>query len=602
MAAAGEGDFSRLEAGFAELKVERRRVSLEQVTNRHANDAEQNVANDLDINYNVTADVLPPNLYPSLQSIFPALQYSAYMGNPNNFSSTTAIECFDQSDHNATFHTLNSQSLERLLATINQDNKEDSQDDKHGIKEDKSQSHMTTATQPDRATEIQSQHPSAAVQLPAGSALTPPQEADQTPGATGVSGPTTSQTPQPATSGRLLVFFVPLTTKKGATFGSQVALESATTQMLFNTLGANPEFLPNLLGRPDYWSPRSRWQCNINNELEMSDYFCQHPRWNTQRQGLPLSVYMIRRVNLALTAYIISHSTSDTSIHALKQILKVGISRFGMTSHVSNYLTNPFEIAVLLSSLSLEASKFYLARFRRYMWQQVNKVDDHLAGLETSDRGKLTELTKSLQIISQQADSQLLSIDVAIITATGIRDAQAKLQNYLSTPTLFRQPAEDAINYVIDSMKKHKMLFLNYKGRKDSTMGLVYNLVTQSDAANNIQLARSMKRDSTSMSAIACLTMIFLPGTFTSSILSAGIFSAREHANGFDTSSLWWLWVILTIPLTGIVLGAWWTYRRRSERRKHDVDNNDRRAKCRTTWSILSSIEKVASLMRRKET
>ncbi|RBA14448.1 dTDP-glucose 4,6-dehydratase [Fusarium proliferatum] len=556
MAAAGEGDFSRLEAGFAELKVERRRVSLEQVTNRHANDAEQNVANDLDINYNVTADVLPPNLYPSLQSIFPALQYSAYMGNPNNFSSTTAIECFDQSDHNATFHTLNSQSLERLLATINQDNKEDSQDDKHGIKEDKSQSHMTTATQPDRATEIQSQHPNAAVQLPAGFALTPPQEADQTPGATEVSGPTTSQTPQPPTSGRLLVFFVPLTTKKGATFGSQVALESATTQMLFNALGANPEFLPNLLGRPDYWSPRSRWQCNINNELEMS-------------------VYMIRRVNLALTAYIISHSTSDTSIHALKQILKVGISHFGMTSHVSNYLTNPFEIAVLLSSLSLEASKFYLARFRRYMWQQVNKVDDHLAGLETSDRGKLTELTKSLQIISQQADSQLLSIDVAIITATGIRDAQAKLQNYLSTPILFRQPAEDAINYVIDSMKKHKMLFLNYKGRKDSTMGLVYNLVTQSDAANNIQLARSMKRDSTSMSAIACLTMIFLPGTFTSSILSAGIFSAREHANGFDTSSLWWLWVILTIPLTGIVLGAWWTYRRRSERRDAvDAFNN----------------------------
>jgi hypothetical protein len=42
-------------------------------------------------------------------------------------------------------------------------------------------------------------------------------------------------------------------------------------------------------------------------------------------------------------------------------------------------------------------------------------------------------------------------------------------------------------------------------------MRLVYNLVTQHDAASNIQLAASMKRDSTSMKAIAALTMVFLP-------------------------------------------------------------------------------------------
>lgn len=105
---------------------------------------------------------------------------------------------------------------------------------------------------------------------------------------------------------------------------------------------------------------------------------------------------------------------------------------------------------------------------------------------------------------------------MAIITAKGIRETQAKLHDYLSTPKLFRQPAEDAISYVISSMEKQKMLFLNYKGRKDGTMSLVYNLVTQSDAANNIELGKSMKRDSTSMSAIATLTMLFLPGTFTS--------------------------------------------------------------------------------------
>jgi hypothetical protein len=64
-------------------------------------------------------------------------------------------------------------------------------------------------------------------------------------------------------------------------------------------------------------------------------------------------------------------------------------------------------------------------------------------------------------------------------------------------------------------MKKQKIWFLNYKQRKDSTMTLVYNLVTQQDASNNIELAADMKRDSTSMNAIAGLTMAFLAGTFT---------------------------------------------------------------------------------------
>lgn len=119
-------------------------------------------------------------------------------------------------------------------------------------------------------------------------------------------------------------------------------------------------------------------------------------------------------------------------------------------------------------------------------------------------------------MISQQADSHVLNADVAICTAKCTYDVHTKFHSYLSTPVRDRQSAEDAIEYVIRSMEKQKMLFLNYKSRKDGTMSLVYNLVTQSDAANNIGLAQSMKRDSTSMGAIAALTMVFLPGTFTS--------------------------------------------------------------------------------------
>jgi hypothetical protein len=71
------------------------------------------------------------------------------------------------------------------------------------------------------------------------------------------------------------------------------------------------------------------------------------------------------------------------------------------------------------------------------------------------------------------------------------------------------------IRHLIESMEKQHMWFLNYKGRKENTMNLVFHFNTQTDALNNIELAADMKKDSTSMNAIAGLTMVFLPGTFT---------------------------------------------------------------------------------------
>ncbi|GAB0136915.1 hypothetical protein EsDP_00005200 [Epichloe bromicola] len=496
-------EFSKLEAGFAEIAIKPRRISVEaQASWRHANKSDL-AADDLDFNYDANADSLPPNHHPSMQDVLPALQYGAHLANQNNFAEQTRIECFDQTDQLAGFRTLDDEGLDQILDTLEQQDTDTDIDDDDGI-----------------------------------------------------------PTAETSTGERLLVFFVPLTVKKASSFGYQVAMKSSSVQNLFKKLGANPEFLHNMLGRPDYWAPRTRWQYNIRDELTVCDYFCQHPRWNLQVQGSPLSVHVIRRLQTKLTAYVISHKVGDSSVHALQQLLNVGVDMFAKSKPPSIHRSNPFEIA-------------------------VNKVDDHLAGLETSDRHRLTELTKSLQIISQQADSHLLNADVAIITAKGIRDTQAKLHDYLSTPKLFRQPAEDAIKYVIGSMEKQKMLFLNYKGRKDGTMSLVYNLVTQSDAANNIALGKSMKRDSTSMSTIATLTMLFLPGTFTSSVLSAGIFSSRADSMGISTSNLWWLWVSLTLPLTLAVLVVWWAYRRRSERteQKKSPPQDDASASHLGFWS-----------------
>ena len=131
-------------------------------------------------------------------------------------------------------------------------------------------------------------------------------------------------------------------------------------------------------------------------------------------------------------------------------------------------------------------------------------------------------MTIELQIISKDVNKLIGDVDVASRNLVKMEEALTRLDqerrrtaaaNVLSTN---RQQLADTLEYLISSMDKQKMWLQNYRDRKDIAMSLVFNLVTQQDAANNIRIAKDMRRDSSSMNGIALLTMVFLPGTFTS--------------------------------------------------------------------------------------
>ncbi|KAI9683041.1 MAG: hypothetical protein M1822_006234 [Bathelium mastoideum] len=520
-----DGLFSKLEASFAETKVVPRQNSIEMKdVNRHAQ-ALDVTENDLDFNFDLEVDKYPLSELQSLHEVFPAILYTTHLSNLNNFSGETDVECFDSMNAEAGVHHLDHHGLKNVLKTL--PTPSSPQDSRH-IEDEQTEDDLCQ-------------------------------------------------------DGRLLIFFLPLVPCKNTSFGSRLSMTQGDVCNLFEAIHVNPTYMMNTVGRPDYWSPQIRWRSGHAGRLNACDFFCQNPRWNLQHQGAPLSVYMRYCARTGLTTYIISHKVGDTSIQALQNSLKIAVQRKDR-EHAPHVLTSadPFNIAVILSSLSFEVSKHHVKRFQRYMWTQVNKVDDHLGGLGTNDTNRLSELTKSLQIISQQADSHLLNADVAIITAKAILDAHRKLHATLSTPERAQQQATDSISYVISSMEKQRMLFTNYKNRKDSTMSLVYNLVTQRDAANNIEMTADMKRDSTSMNAIAALTMVFLPGTFTASVMSAGIFSSVAHSRDISVSGIWWLWLVITLPLTVAVTACWWLYKRRK-----DV------AKLKAPWTALLTRSRI---------
>ena len=145
---------------------------------------------------------------------------------------------------------------------------------------------------------------------------------------------------------------------------------------------------------------------------------------------------------------------------------------------------------------------------------------DELSAQKTANRKGLADVTIELQIISKDVNKLVGDVEVASRNLAKTQEAVTRLDQafgaapgFLST---YRQQVADTLQYLSYSMDKQKMWLYNYRDRKDIAMNLVFNLVTQQDAANNIEIAKDMKRDSSSMNGIALLTMIFLPGTFTS--------------------------------------------------------------------------------------
>jgi hypothetical protein len=133
----------------------------------------------------------------------------------------------------------------------------------------------------------------------------------------------------------------------------------------------------------------------------------------------------------------------------------------------------------------------------------------------------------------------------------------------------------------------------------------MYSLINQRDSRLNMEameqsrqiadesrkIAHLTRRDSTDMRIIAVVTMLFLPGTFTAvrspqnpsivvktladtcneiqTLFSASFFDFNPDNSSSVVSSWIWLYCVMTVVLTILVLAAWWFFVRHQNRKTH---------------------------------
>lgn len=106
-----------------------------------------------------------------------------------------------------------------------------------------------------------------------------------------------------------------------------------------------------------------------------------------------------------------------------------------------------------------------------------------------------------------------------------------------------------------------------------SARATISNLIQQGNERMNLEIARETHRiaeatlsESASMKTIAVLTMVFLPGTAVASFFSMGFFNWSGDGGSGLTSQWLWIFFVVAVPMSAMVLLIWWVWTRRTER------------------------------------
>ena len=109
--------------------------------------------------------------------------------------------------------------------------------------------------------------------------------------------------------------------------------------------------------------------------------------------------------------------------------------------------------------------------------------------------------------------------------------------------------------------------------RIQNARATINDLIQQRNAQINLELTQASFRiaeatlsDARSMKTIAILTMMLLPGTAVASLFSMNLFDWSAE-DGKNIGSKWlWIYFVVTVPLTVLILVAWWIWNRRAAR------------------------------------
>ncbi|RMZ91466.1 hypothetical protein DV736_g1306, partial [Chaetothyriales sp. CBS 134916] len=130
--------------------------------------------------------------------------------------------------------------------------------------------------------------------------------------------------------------------------------------------------------------------------------------------------------------------------------------------------------------------------------------------------------------------------------------------------------------------------------REISALSLLHNKAMRNIAEESRNVAILTRKDSIDMRIIAAVTLVFLPGTFIATVFGSNLFQFLPASSSQVVSKWIWLYWVLTLAVTAVVLLIWWLF---SRREMHDPQIQHLIREVSTTETGPSSLEKQTSDM-----
>ncbi|KXT09169.1 hypothetical protein AC579_7288 [Pseudocercospora musae] len=368
-------------------------------------------------------------------------------------------------------------------------------------------------------------------------------------------------------NGSFRAIFCTLERAPETSFGCRVSLDAASTALLLESLSISPQFLPMLLGEPEYWAPGDFASYNLQGDQQCLEFFCQQPRWNLHKKDVPLSIYMTHDLTTKATTYVISCSKEQAQLKVIQERLEDAFRAATVTE-----AADPFMLHALVTHEVFAEARSVVTPVRYQLYDQLDRVDKYAErsakGIEPSPTNtslaksnlaveqdepeNLQDITIQLNVVSQEVDSMTANADMASMIVHRLIEAHDRYRESVTSVSMRNAVTKthDSLQYLAQSIDAQKRWLQSYKVRKDTAMNLVYNLVMQQNSTTSTTIALETRADGASMKVIAALTMLFLPGTFLSSVFGMSMLNNAK----------WWLYVALTLPLTIIVIATWWLW------------------------------------------
>ncbi|TFK27527.1 hypothetical protein FA15DRAFT_666364, partial [Coprinopsis marcescibilis] len=377
------------------------------------------------------------------------------------------------------------------------------------------------------------------------------------------------------------------------------ALSTDTIQYLIERLCVSPVFIATITTDPwvlksgsgffrkrdnigNFWVDGFyRFSCGFKiNQLSSNVWFC-HRRLHTSQQA---STYIIRNCPEFIKSNILATASKASSLAKL--------------------LLRPMAVDAFVAEGSAHAWSEEFLSFRAKLVEHEHRDREKLRSKVNANIQELHTLSQDFNILKEDLQELIERLQYLLrLHNTVDPNDILKAPSRWGAPPLDQDPdvyppgalpgddrvvfttTYDSIEYLLSRVIIWKRWSQNYTDRTSILINELFNLASQWDNQTNLhiadytsKIATISQRDSSSMIAMAAVTMVFLPGAFVSALFSMVFFDTQVDSSGQLTvtaSPQLWLFPAITAPLTILIFVLWHCLRVKHNRKQAAVTSGN---------------------------